>query len=107
MARSPRMDQLEAMLAAEPGDAFLRYALAMEHASAGDEATCADQLLALIESTKSDPYVPAFLMAGQVLYRLGRDDQACAVLRLGIEAAHRAGNDHARGEMEGLLSSIE
>jgi hypothetical protein len=42
------MDQLEAMLAAEPGDAFLRYALAMEHASAGDEATCADQLLALI-----------------------------------------------------------
>ena len=31
------MGQLEAMLAEEPGDAELRYFLAMEYLSAGDE----------------------------------------------------------------------
>ena len=37
MARTPRMAQIEAMLAEDPDDAFLRYGLGMEHASAGDD----------------------------------------------------------------------
>ena len=38
MPRTPRMAQIEAMLADDPDDTFLRYGLAMEHASAGDHA---------------------------------------------------------------------
>lgn len=107
MARTPRMAQIEALLAEDPSDAFLHYGLAMEHASAGDDAECARVLGALIERHAAAPYVPAFLQRGQALARLGRDAEACAVLRAGIEAARAAGDGHAAGEMQGLLSSLE
>jgi predicted Zn-dependent protease len=102
--RTPRMDQIEALLADDPADPFLRYGLALEHASAGDDATAADLLLRLIAD---QPYVPAFLMAGQILSRLNRVDEACAALRGGITAAREQGNAHAEGEMSGLLATIE
>jgi thioredoxin-like negative regulator of GroEL len=102
--RTPRMEQFEALLADEPTDPFLRYSLALEHASAGDDPSAADQLLRLVADT---PYVPAFLMAGQILNRLTRVDEAVSVLRRGIEAAKAEGNGHAEGEMAGLLATIE
>jgi hypothetical protein len=101
------MAQIEALLAEDPDDAFLRYGLAMEHASAGDDGECVTVLRDLIARTEANPYVPAFLQCGQALMRLGRDGEACAVLRTGIEAARRAGDTHAQGEMQGLLASIE
>ena len=110
MARTARMDQIEAMLADDPGDAFLRYGLAMEHASAGDDAVCAAVLRELIARTAAEPYIPAYLQAGQALVRLDRIDEACDVLRAGIDAAGKANTVdalHARGEMQGLLGSIE
>jgi thioredoxin-like negative regulator of GroEL len=107
MARTPRMEQIEALLADDPDDAFLRYGLAMEHASAGDDAQCVVVLRDLIQRTAANPYVPAFLQCGQALMRLDRTEEACAVLREGVEAARRAGDTHAQGEMQGLLASIE
>jgi hypothetical protein len=104
------MEQIEAMLADDPDDAFLRYGLAMEHASAGDDAACATVLRDLIARTAAAPYIPAYLQAGQALVRIDRADEAAEVLRAGIEAAGRAGTAdalHARGEMQGLLASIE
>jgi Flp pilus assembly protein TadD len=98
------MDQLEALLADDPGDPFLRYGLAMEYASAGDDATAAKQLVRLADEAV---YVPAFLQAGQVLARLNRFAEACDVLRRGIAAARQEGDSHAEGEMAGLLSTLE
>jgi hypothetical protein len=110
MAKSARMEQIEAMLAEEPDDAFLRYGLAMEHASLGDDPGCVAVLLDLIARTAASPYIPAYLQAGQALVRLNHIADACAVLRDGIAAAARVGTSdalHARGEMQGLLDSIE
>lgn len=101
------MAQIEALLAEDPDDAFLRYGLAMEHASAGDDAESVVVLRDVIARTAAEPYVPAFLMCGQALARLDRTEEACAVLKEGIAAAARAGNTHAQGEMEGLLASLE
>ena len=98
------MAAIEAMLADDPADPELRYFLAMEHLSAGDEKTAAEQLR---ELTQNSEYVPAFLQAGQLLNQMGQADEACAVLRRGIEAAATQRNDHARSEMQGLLDSIE
>ena len=106
MPRTARMEQIEAMLAEDPDDAFLRYGLAMEHASAGDDTTCVEVLRDLIARTAAKPYVPAFLQAGQALVRLDRIPEACAILRDGVEAARKAGDTHAQGEMQGLLDSI-
>jgi len=110
MAKSPRMQQIEAMLVDEPDDAFLRYGLAMEHASSGDDASASEVLLDLIARGGSSPYIPAFLMCGQALVRLGREDKAVEVLKTGIAAARAANTPeslHALGELQGLLATIE
>jgi hypothetical protein len=98
------MADIEALLADDPADPFLRYGLAMEYVSAGDDAVGADHLVRLAAEAN---YVPAFLQAGQVLARLNRYTEACDVLRQGIVAAKQQGNSHAEGEMAGLLSSLE
>jgi predicted Zn-dependent protease len=105
MSAKTRKQQIEEMLQLDPDDSFLRYGLAMEHASAGDDETAAALLLDL--TGRDADYVPAFLMAGQALARLGRDDEARAILKTGIAAATRKGNDHAAGEMAGLLATLE
>lgn len=103
-AKTPRMAQIEALLAAEPNDPELRYFLAMEYLSAGDESAAAAKLR---ELTQDSTYVPAFLMAAQVLARSGQENEACAILRRGVEEARKQGNAHAQGEMQGLLDSLE
>lgn len=102
--RTPRMEQLESLLADEPGDPFLRYGLAMEYVSAGDDATAANLLTSLASASA---YVPAYLQAGQALARLNRFAEACEVLRQGVGVARQQGDAHAEGEMAGLLSSLE
>jgi predicted Zn-dependent protease len=104
------MERIEALLAEAPDDPFLRYGLAMEYASAGDDAGCVAVLRDLIARSAADPYIPAYLQAGQALARLDKTDEAAAVLRDGIEAAAKAGTPdalHARGEMMGLLATVE
>jgi tetratricopeptide (TPR) repeat protein len=99
-----RREKIEAMLAEEPGDAFLRYSLAMELDKEGNH----DGSLAwFAELVREDPpYVPAFFMAAQQLTRLGRVNEARAYLRDGIEAARIQGNAHAAGEMSEFLASL-
>ena len=99
-----RREKIEAMLADEPGDTFLRYSLAMELDKEGENE---ESLAKLDELTKDEPpYVAAFFMAGQQLTRLGRVPEARAYLRDGIEAARTQGDMHAAGEMSEFLSSL-
>lgn len=100
-----RKEQLEALLANDPNDPFLRYGLAMEYVSAGDDLTAARCLTEL--SQVAPDYVPAYLQAGQALMRLDRLDEARSILQRGIEVARRLGDLHAAGEMEGFLESLD
>jgi hypothetical protein len=99
-----RRERIEAMLADEPGDAFLRYSLAMELEKEADH----DASLAALGALTLDPqpYVPAFFMAAQQLARLSRVNEARAFLRDGIDEARRQGNAHAAGEMSEFLQSL-
>lgn len=101
---STRREKIEAMLADDPTDTFLRYSLAMELDKVGENNA---SLTKLGELTGDDPpYVPAFFMAGQQFARLGRVNEARTVLRDGIEAARVQGNGHAAGEMSEFLASL-
>ena len=84
MPTSKRMQQIEAMLADEPNDPFLRYGLAMEHSSLGDDSAAVQVLQQLIQLDPQAPYIPAFLMCGQALQRLGRDTEAIPVLKQAV-----------------------
>lgn len=101
---STRREKIEAMLANDPTDTFLRYSLAMELDKVGENNA---SLARLGELTAEDPpYVPAFFMAGQQLVRLNRVNEARAILRDGIEAARAQGDAHAAGEMSEFLASL-
>ncbi len=106
MDKTPRMQQLEAMIAEDPHDPFLRYALAMEYASLGQDEECVRILRDLTGREGSPPYVPAYLQLGQALIRLQRYPEAEQALRAGMAAAQQTGDWHAYQEMQGFLESI-
>ncbi len=99
-----RREQLEEMLATEPDDTFLNYALALELTKGADRPA---GLLRLAEMNARFPdHVPAYFRLGQLLAEDGECDAACAVLKQGMSAAQRTGDDHAAAEMRELLESL-
>ena len=105
MTAKTRKQQILDMLADEPKDPELRYMLAMENASEGNDAEavrCFEELVAVAPN-----YAPGYHMGARALVRLNRIDDAKALLARGIPAARGQGNDHAAGEMQELLESLE
>ncbi len=105
MEPKSRRAQLEQMLAAEPGDPFLRYAVALELAREGNAQEAVTALSALI--TDRPEYVPAYFQAGQILTAEGDTARAAELLRSGIAAARAQSDSHAAEEMSLLLAQIE
>lgn len=99
-----RREKIQAMLNASPDDQTLRYMLAMECDKAGDH----EDSLALFDELmgQDPPYVPAFLMAGQLLARLDRIAEAKATYATGVAEANKQGNDHAAGEMAAFSDTL-
>ncbi|MFO0913042.1 MAG: hypothetical protein U0795_08800 [Pirellulales bacterium] len=99
-----RRAKLEAMLAEEPHDKFLRYSLGLELAKEGDHQRALEFLDGLTRD--EPPYVPAFFMAAQQLAARQQIDDARTYLRNGIESARQQGDMHAAGEMSEFLMSL-
>jgi predicted Zn-dependent protease len=99
-----RRQKLEDFLAKNPNDPFTRYGIAIECVKEGDLAAAESHFQTLIKSNPD--YVPGYQMYAQTLAQNDRTNDAKAVLTQGIEAAIRAGNQHARSEMEGLLTDL-
>ena len=105
MTDTSRRERIEAMLADDPTDRFLRYSLAMELRKENNH----ERSLSLLDELKHEdpPYVAAFFMSAKQLVDLGRFDEACASLRDGIQAARQQGDSHAAAEMSELLTTLE
>lgn len=99
-----RRAKIEQLLAIDPSDVFLRYALALELVNDGE----VDGGLAILTALSKAPtrYIPAFHMAGRHLATAGRFDEARGMLREGIELAREKGESHAAAEMAELLVSL-
>jgi thioredoxin-like negative regulator of GroEL len=100
-----RLGQIEAMLQEMPDDPELRYMLAMEHATSGNDAEavrCFRELMA-----RCPDYPPGYHQGARTLVRLGRIADARAVLQQGVPAAQRKNDLHTAGEMQELLASLE
>ncbi len=99
-----RIEMLSLFLTENPGDAFARYGLAMEHSKAGDAESALVEFRKLLEVHPD--YTAGYFMAAQTLARADRSDEARQMLRDGIACAARAGNQHAKMEMEGMLAEL-
>jgi len=105
MTATSRIEKIESMLRDMPDDAELRYMLAMEHASNGNDAEavrCFEELM-----TRCPTYPPGYHQGARALVRLGRIAEARAVLERGVPAAMSKNDAHTAGEMQELLASLE
>jgi predicted Zn-dependent protease len=100
-----RRQKLEQFLVQNPNDAFSRYGIALECLREGDLPAAETHFKSLLEANPD--YVPGYQMYAQTLAEHNRAGEAKALLSRGIAAANRQGNQHARSEMEGLLSELE
>lgn len=99
-----RIAMLKDMLASDPGNALARYGLAMEYSNSGNTDAALAEFSALRQANPD--YIAAYQQAAQTLVNAERYDEARQMLEQGIAAAQRAGNSHARSEMEGMLDEI-
>lgn len=101
---SKRLAYLEKVTEEGSTDPFPWYGLALEYRNLDrtDES-----LQTFTTLRKNHPgYVPMYLMCGQMLEKASRTDEAREWLEAGIAAATKAGDSHARGELEGALSTL-
>jgi len=99
-----RLEVFRRFLEKDPDNSFARYSLAMEYRGANDLEMA---LKTFEELLGRDPsYVAAYLMAGQVAVALDETEKARKILTKGIEAAKKAGNEHAVSKMNEILKSI-
>ena len=102
---SSRREKIEALLADDPNDSFLRYSLAMELDKEGQLDASAALFRGLMDD--SPPQVAAFFMLAQQLTRQNQALEASGVLRAGIEQAEVQGDAHAAGEMREFLAGLD
>ncbi len=99
-----RRAALEKMLAEDPQDVFLHYALANELVKAGEHAAAWDRF-ALLHRDFPD-YVPAWFRHAQALGEAGETDEARTVGQQALVVAERVGDMHAAGEIRGFLEML-
>ncbi|HVB57726.1 MAG TPA: tetratricopeptide repeat protein [Candidatus Acidoferrales bacterium] len=99
-----RREVLEQFVAQKPGDAFARYGLALECAKLGDDRAATGHFQTLLDTHPE--YVPGYFQFGQLLSRLGRLEEARRLLSDGIVVAQKAGDSHARDEMQAALTEL-
>jgi predicted Zn-dependent protease len=102
--KKTRREILQEFLAKNPNDAFILYGLALEYVNAGDFPAAESRFRALLQANPD--YVPGYQMYAQNLAQHRRREEAKAILTQGIQAATRAGNQHALSEMQSLLAEL-
>jgi predicted Zn-dependent protease len=103
--KSPKRLMLEASLAQDPADTFLRYGLAVQCLRDGDVEEGRDRLRSLIADHPDDT-VAARQQLGQSYLEGDEADEARSILQEGVALARKRGDWHAASEMEGLLSQV-
>ena len=102
---SSRLEQLLVMLHEEPQDAFLRYAVAVEYAAAGNH----EEAITRIESLISDQpdYLGAYYKLGQLHEQVSANEKALDVYRRGAAVAKKLGNNKTLGEINTAIMLLE
>ncbi|MCB0763754.1 MAG: tetratricopeptide repeat protein [Flavobacteriales bacterium] len=99
-----RLDELARMLVEEPGDLFLRYAIALERKRIGDM----DQAIADLGSILTDDakYIPAYYQLALLKADLGHLDEARTICEAGALQCIVTGDRKARVELQQLGASL-
>ncbi|HET9984054.1 MAG TPA: tetratricopeptide repeat protein [Longimicrobiales bacterium] len=102
---SSRIESLRKMLERSPGDARLRFALAVEYEKAGRWEAVAEELRQYLDTT--DDQGNAWGRLGRALRELGRPAEARQAYERGVDAARRHGHPGMAAEFEEILEEWE
>jgi predicted Zn-dependent protease len=95
---------LKEILALDPRNSFARYGIAMELVGLNQVEEALAEFNKILEL---DPdYTAAYFMSAQTLAANGRPQEAIVRLEAGIACAARAGNQHAKSEMQAMLDEL-
>lgn len=100
-----RIEQIKAMLKDDPGDAFLIYALALEHEKAG-ETTAAIELLVSLQNNQPG-YLPLYYKLGKLYESLSRIPDAVQYYKKGINLAQQQNDTKTLLELKEALLQWE
>lgn len=100
-----RIDQISEMLAKDPTDDFLHYALALEYEKQGDKEKAITMITDLL--TKSPDYLGGYYKLGQLFEEKGEFKKAIAIYQKGILLADEKKDTKAKGELNEALWLIE
>jgi tetratricopeptide (TPR) repeat protein len=100
-----RIDQISEMLAKDPKDTFLRYALALEYDKKGDSETAINLINELLE--RSPEYLGAYYKLGQLFEEKDEMAKAIAIYKKGIILAEANKDNKAKGELNEALWLID
>lgn len=95
---------LRQMASSKPDDPFPQYGLAMELSKQGQIAEAREAFDLLVQAHPD--YVATYLMFGNLLQAAGDPERARAIYEQGMEAARRAGNEHALGELQSARAEL-
>lgn len=99
-----RIEVLKGMIAQDPGNAFARYGLAMEYFRTERLEDAAAEFETLMNSHPD--YAASYYHAGRTLEKLGRIEDARAVMERGVEVTTRLGDHHTRSELQAALDLL-
>ena len=99
-----RITKLKEFLQANPGDNFLKHALALEYIKIGDDATARSVFEEIL--TLDPGYVGSYYHLAKLLERAGETDMAIQWYEKGMEAAKKAGDKHALGELRSAYEEL-
>lgn len=101
---SDRIKKLKEFLRTSPQDSFLKHALGLEYIKAGDDNAAKNLFEEILEN---DPgYVGTYYHLAKLLERNDETDAAIKVYEKGMEAAKKAGDNHAYGELRGAYEEL-
>ena len=100
-----RLEQLQQMLAQEPNDEFLQYAISLEYFSVGN-FTKALECFKIILNTKPD-YLAAYYQTGKCYEELKQIEEAKNIYNRGIELAQKQNKNKTFNELREALFLLE
>lgn len=99
-----RIDQLKTFLAANPDDDFVQHALALEYIKAGNDAEAKKWFEAILN--RNPGYIGSYYHLAKLLERAGETEPAVAWYEKGMDAAKKAGDNHAYNELRAAYEEL-
>ena len=99
-----RIARLKEFLLANPGDNFLKHALALEYIKIGDDSTAQHIFEEIL--TQDPGYIGSYYHLAKLLERTGDTNAAIQWYEKGMEVAKKAGDHHAFGELRSAYEEL-